>query len=110
MTETTQARAVERVSAREARASVPWNRILLYLLLIAIALFFVVPLIWMVSTSLKAESAVISDTDILGGFIPSNPTLSNYEFILTASGNTPVFRWMINSFVVAGAGGVLARL
>jgi multiple sugar transport system permease protein len=110
MTETTQARAVERVDAREARASVPWNRILLYLLLIAIALFFVVPLIWMVSTSLKAESAVISDTDILGGFIPSNPTLSNYEFILTASGNTPVFRWMINSFVVAGVGTVLTLI
>jgi multiple sugar transport system permease protein len=110
MTESTQARTVERIGAREARASVPWNRILLYVLLVAIALFFVVPLIWMVSTSLKAESAVITDTDILGGFIPSNPTLSNYEFILTASGNTPVFRWMINSFVVAGVGTVLTLI
>ncbi len=110
MTETTQARSVDRARAAEARRPFPWSRVLLYGLLILIALFFVVPLIWMVSTSLKAESAVITDTDIAGGFIPSEPTLSNFEFILTASGNTPVFRWMINSFVVAGVGTVLTLI
>jgi multiple sugar transport system permease protein len=110
MTETTQARSVDRARAAEARRSFPWSRVLLYGLLVLIALFFVVPLIWMVSTSLKAESAVITDTDIAGGFIPSEPTLSNFEFILTASGNTPVFRWMINSFVVAGVGTVLTLI
>ena len=110
MTESTQARSVERVGAAERRRSLPWSRVLLYGLLVLIALFFVVPLIWMVATSLKAESAVITDTDIAGGFIPSEPTLSNFEFILTASGNTPVFRWMINSFVVAGVGTVLTLI
>lgn len=86
------------------------DRILLYVLLVLISLFFVLPLIWMISTALKAESAVFTDTDIALGFIPTEPTLSNFEFILTASGNTPVFRWMINSFVVSGLGTILTLI
>ncbi len=79
------------------------KRVMLYLLLFLIALFFIVPLLWMLSTSLKEESAVFRDR----GFIPANPTLENYETILAAGGSTPVFRWMFNSFAVATIGTVL---
>lgn len=92
----------ERRTAR--RRSIPLDRVLLYLLLILIGFFFVVPLLWMVSTALKQESAVFTDRETLLGFVPTEPTLANFEFILTATGNTPVFRWMLNSFIVAGLG------
>ena len=81
----------------------PWDRVVVYTVLVLIALFFVVPLIWMVSTALKTDSAVFTDT----GFIPQNPTLSNFERVLTASGDTPVFRWLLNSLVVATVGTLL---
>ena len=79
------------------------SRIALYLVLILIALFFVLPLIWMVTTSLKAESAVFQDR----GFIPAEPTLENFERILTAGGQTPVLRYMFNSVGVATIGTIL---
>jgi multiple sugar transport system permease protein len=79
------------------------GKVLLYAVLVLIALFFVLPLLWMVSTALKFESAVFTDK----GFIPEAPTLENFARILTATGDTPVFRWMLNSFIVATAGTIL---
>jgi multiple sugar transport system permease protein len=85
------------------------DRVLLYAVLILIALFFVLPLLWMLSTAFKAESAVITDRDIALGFVPSEPTFANFEFIF-GSRDTPVIRWMINSFVVSGVGTVLTLI
>jgi multiple sugar transport system permease protein len=99
--------AADDAGARSAQGRFSWNRIGLYGLLILIAMFFVVPLAWMVSTALKEESAVFTDREILMGFVPSEPTLANFDFILTATRNTPVFRWMLNSFLVAGIGTLL---
>jgi multiple sugar transport system permease protein len=79
------------------------GKVLLYAVLVLIAVFFVLPLLWMVSTALKFESAVFTDK----GFIPQSPTLDNFARILTATGDTPVFRWMLNSFIVATAGTIL---
>ena len=80
--------------------------ILLYTVLILIALFFVIPLIWMISTSLKAERDVFRDP----GFIPQNPTFDNFQRILTSGGQTPVFRWLLNSVIVSTVGTVLTVL
>lgn len=99
--------AADDAGAGSAQGRLSWNRIGLYGLLILIAMFFVVPLAWMVSTALKEESAVFTDREILMGFVPSEPTLANFDFILTATRNTPVFRWMLNSFLVAGIGTLL---
>jgi multiple sugar transport system permease protein len=85
------------------RSRITPGKVLLYALLVLIALFFVLPLLWMVSTALKFESAVFTDK----GFIPQNPTFDNFARILTATGDTPVFRWMLNSFIVATAGTLL---
>ncbi len=96
------ARAETAATASRRRRFSP-GRLMLYLLLILIALFFVVPLVWMLSTSLKPESEVFRDR----GFIPQNPTLENYERILGAGGSTPVFRWIFNSFAVSTIGTIL---
>jgi multiple sugar transport system permease protein len=102
-----QTSAATRAQSRAVRRPFPTDRIVLYVVLTIIALFFVLPLLWMLSTALKSESAVFTDTDIALGFIPSQPTLDNFNFILTASGNTPVFRWMINSVIVSTVGTLL---
>lgn len=101
------AASAEEVQPQSAQRRFGWNRVGLFGLLILIALFFVLPLLWMISTALKQESAVFTDRHILMGFVPSEPTLANFEFVLTATRNTPVFRWMLNSFVVAGLGTLL---
>jgi multiple sugar transport system permease protein len=82
------------------------GKILTYVVLILIALFFVVPLLWMLSTSLKVESEVFRDR----GFIPANPSLQNFERLLASGGQTPVFRWMFNSVGVSTIGTILTVL
>ena len=105
MARTMDAEAATRTSARAESVGrgFRWDRLLIYALLVLIALFFVVPLLWMISTSLKTDSAVFTDT----GFIPENPTLANFERVLTASGDTPVFRWLLNSLIVSTVGTLL---
>ena len=101
----TAARPVTMARTRR-RAVIRPGTIFLYLVLTLIALFFVIPLVWMLSTALKPEGQIFTDR----GFIPRNPTLDNFRQILTASGNTPVFRWLINSFIVSIAGTILTLL
>ena len=107
-----QAEAVENARARDdavvtrSRKPFPIGTIVLYIVLILIALFFTVPLLWMLSTAFKPESQVFTDR----GFIPQNPTVENFTAILTASGNTPVFRWVMNSVIVAAVGTVLTLM
>jgi multiple sugar transport system permease protein len=103
----TRAAAPARTTTRERAAGRRFNpsTILLYAVLILIALFFIIPLLWMFSTSLKLESAVFRDQ----GFIPAQPTLENYQRILQTA-QFPVFQWMMNSFIVATVGTFLTVL
>jgi multiple sugar transport system permease protein len=82
------------------------GKVMLYAVLILIALFFVIPLLWMLSTSLKVESEVFRDR----GFIPAKPSLENFERLVASGGQTPVFRWMFNSVGVATIGTALTVL
>jgi multiple sugar transport system permease protein len=91
------------VPAARRRSPVTAGRVLLYATLILVSLFFVVPLLWMLSTAFKFESAVFTDK----GLIPAQPTFENFTRILTASGNTPVLRWLLNSAIVSSLGTVL---
>jgi multiple sugar transport system permease protein len=93
----------EPILSEPRRRRITPGTILLYAVLLLIALFFVLPLLWMLSTALKFESAVFTDK----GFLPQNLTFDNFARILTTTSDTPVFRWMLNSFVVATAGTVL---
>lgn len=95
--------AAQRRVAVARRRWVNPGTVALYAVLVVIALFFVIPLLWMLSTAFKFESAVFTDK----GFIPAAPTLENFTRILTASGNTPVFRWLLNSVIVSTVGTLL---
>jgi multiple sugar transport system permease protein len=103
------ARTAERVQARIRFGGNPGriaNVGVLYAVLILIAVFFLMPLIWMVSTSLKNEAGVFTDP----GVVPRNPTLENFQYLLTSGSDTPVFRWLLNSAIVSVVGTAMTVL
>jgi multiple sugar transport system permease protein len=104
--EMTSKRTATLAATRTGSRRVSVGRVALYVLLIAIALVFVVPLVWMVVTSLKDESLVFRDR----GFIPLHATLENYVRILTSGGQAPVLRYMWNSIGVATIGSFITVL
>lgn len=71
------------------------RKAILYLALIVIGAAMVLPFVWMVSTSLKEESAVFTATP---QFIPNPVIFSNYA---TAWNSLPFGRFFLNSFFVA---------
>jgi multiple sugar transport system permease protein len=105
MADNTATRA-ERLEPAQGRRRINPEKLLLYFILILVALFFVLPLIWMLSTSLKLGTQATVDR----GWIPANPTLENFTTILQAGGQTPVLRWFMNSAVVSLLGTSLTVL
>ena len=75
------------------RSRFPWRAIFVGLL----ALLFLLPLLWMASTSLKS-TAEVSQAEL--SMLPQNPTTEGYEKILGAP-QTPVEQWFLNSMIAA---------
>ena len=73
----------------------PLYKLVLYLLLILFAIFFVLPIAWMGITAIKPFSEWLSPN-----FIPINPTLNNFTSIFNDA-TLPVARWFFNSFIIA---------
>jgi multiple sugar transport system permease protein len=67
------------------------------MVLVALALLFLAPLLWMLSTSFKTQLDAASSTSL----VPSPATLENYEPLTAWDGKTPVVRWFLNSVVTA---------
>jgi multiple sugar transport system permease protein len=101
------ARELELPAARTQSAAAPRRRrlngglVIVYAVLVVLGLFFVVPLLWMVSTSLKAGAAVFTDT----GWIPENPSLANFETIFGS--DFPVVSWFATSLIASTLGTIL---
>jgi multiple sugar transport system permease protein len=74
--------------------------VLLFCFTAVLAVLTVTPLVWMVSASLKPGDETFSP-DI----IPLHPTLDNFRYVFTA---VPFWRYMFNSFFVAGTITVVA--
>jgi multiple sugar transport system permease protein len=74
--------------------------VLLYGLLLLISAFFVAPLLWMISTSLKAPSEYFT-ADVR--WVPRNPTLQHYQQLLdpSESAQAPVRLWFLNSLIIS---------
>ena len=75
-----------------------WLNAVLYLVVIMACLFFILPVVWTVISSLKPESDIQSYPP---AWIPRELTLSNYRTVLS---KFPYFTWMANSLIVAVAG------
>ena len=83
--------------ARGAASNVGW-----YAVLTALAIVTVFPFAWMLLTSLKGPADPI--TSVPPQFLPSDPTLANYEKVLAS---LPIPRFFFNSVVVSVATGLL---
>jgi len=69
------------------------QKLILFLLLAAIATLAIVPLLWMLSSSFKTQQE-----SYLLNLIPENPTLDNYRYVFT---EVRFPRFMFNSFFVS---------
>jgi multiple sugar transport system permease protein len=87
---------IERASGGPAGVSLI-SRVALYAVLILIAAFFVLPLIWMFSTAFKPFVETLQPT-----WIPQEPTFENFSSIFNDP-SIPVLRWLVNSVGVATA-------
>ena len=75
-----------------------------YVVLILMTLIFVLPLLWMLSTSLKTQQGATASSIAL---IPQDPSTDAYQTILRPGTDTPVLRWFANSMIAATAHALL---
>lgn len=68
-----------------------------YIIMVFVALLIVLPLLWMVSTSLKPKSQWFSNKI---EWIPRTFTLENYQKIFN-NPSTPIANWFVNSLLIA---------
>ncbi|MFC4302969.1 carbohydrate ABC transporter permease [Cohnella boryungensis] len=68
-----------------------WSYMLLFTALLIGSLLMFVPYLWMVLTSFKSNSEILTASNHL---LPQEPTLSGYRKVL---GEVPFFRWFLNS-------------
>lgn len=68
-------------------------KVLSYSVLTLLGITMIVPFIWMIGTSFKPFQEIL-----VLRFLPQNPTLENYSYVLT---ETALPRWYINSLIVA---------
>jgi putative chitobiose transport system permease protein len=83
--------AIRRRRPRQLVGTVGW-----YVVLSAFAFITVFPFLWMLLTSLKGPADQI--TSVPPQFIPNNPTLANYQKVVTG---LPVVQFFQNSIVVS---------
>jgi multiple sugar transport system permease protein len=81
----------------------PWSarsQIALHLLLFPAAILFLVPLLWMVATSLKTPDDIVRG---LGAarWIPEPLTFENFAYVLRRGEEFPIARWTANSLFVS---------
>jgi multiple sugar transport system permease protein len=77
-----------------------FGRVVLWLTLTALSLLWVAPIFWIVFTSFKTESEVVTSSNVF----PMVWTLSSYQDVLSSStyaSQMPVFRWLTNSLFIA---------
>lgn len=75
-----------------------WRRIpiiLAYLILTAWAIWSILPLVWMISTSFRTATAMV---EIPPQWIPKPATLDNYHRLFVQA---PLMRWLFNSTIIA---------
>lgn len=71
----------------------------LYIVQIAVAILFVIPLVWMIISSLKPEVDIFKDMNSLATLSLTNPTFDNYKEMLGRSG---IVQSMLNSAFYIG--------
>lgn len=71
------------------------EKILLFSVAVILATFWLLPLLWIVSTAFKPESDVI---DPIVRWIPKRVTLDNFRIIFSDKENAPILRWFLIAY------------
>jgi multiple sugar transport system permease protein len=87
---------VTTLTQRRVPGAVRLRRGALYAALVIVALTIILPLLWIVITSFKTDTDVISNPYAI---LPNPFSADAYSTL--ASGQQPIFRWLLNSFVAA---------
>ncbi len=74
-----------------------FNRRLVEFIVIVVSALFVMPIILVFLTSFKPDAEIIR----FQGILPIEWTLDNFREILGAPEEIPIFRWLLNSFVIS---------
>jgi multiple sugar transport system permease protein len=100
MTTLANVRPGQRVAARGWAPRIKLIDVISVVWLIVLLAFAVIPMLWMLSTSLKGQFAALSQPP---EWIPSHPTLEQYQTLLSPTGTIgPVFlRYFLNSMIVS---------
>ena len=80
------------------------RRVLFWATLIALTVVFIAPLVWMVSTSFKTDNDA---TALPLSWFPRPVSGQAYDRVLSASSQTPVLRWFLNSLAAGACNAVL---
>ncbi|KRQ87678.1 L-arabinose transport system permease protein AraQ [Caloramator mitchellensis] len=83
------------------------KQILIFSVAVILAIIWLVPLLWIVSTAFKPESDVI---DSVVRWIPKRVTLDNFRHIFSDRENAPIIRWFFNSLFIATSHTILILL
>lgn len=92
------------VTIKKKRKKFKLSSFILMLLITLLAIFFVMPLYWMIVGSFRDMVGSMATPQL----IPLEPTLDNYRTLFTI--NYPVVRWMFNSLFIAVVTTVLSVL
>lgn len=80
------------------RSGSRWRRLISYLVLVALAAFFLFPVAFLVAGAFKPDDQVLADADSLGAFVPSDPTTENFG---DAFDRASFGRLFVNSTIIA---------
>jgi multiple sugar transport system permease protein len=74
------------------------HRLTAYVVLVALAVFFLFPVVFMVAGAFKPDDQVLTDADSLGAFVPTELTTENFE---DAFDRASFGRLFVNSTIIA---------
>lgn len=72
------------------------SNIISYCILIVLSFIWLIPIVWVILTSFRAETGSYTEY-----FFPKGYTLDNYKLLLTDTDQFFFFKWFLNTFLVA---------
>ncbi|HWV50569.1 MAG TPA: carbohydrate ABC transporter permease [Microbacterium sp.] len=82
-----------------------WQTIIWFAVLIVVTAIVLYPLVWLLFATFKPNSEFGSNM----GLLPDNPTIDNYAKVMEGIAGVPMWRFFLNSFILA-AGAVIGTV
>lgn len=100
-----QQQAAPAAPARRPIKRKTWQTVIWFVALIALTAIVLYPLVWLLFSTFKPNSEFGSNM----GLLPENPTIENYAKVMEGIAGVPMWRFFLNSFILA-AGAVVGTV